>query len=179
MNSQKNILVTAALGLGFLATSAQAHMVGLGWSDLGGGLVQFDALHWHGAQTAASVAGDYMIIDGTNYYFTSVTNNAGSMTGLSGALVNSSYSSFSGNTLFALGTLSGLGTGPVDDWMHVVVALSGGTHTMNAPFGSGGLTSWTLNNNISTATFSLPDSGSTLAFLGLAMLGLVRFSRKA
>ncbi len=175
MKSLKKILAASALGLGLLAASAQAHIVGLGWTDLGGGLVKFDALHWHGSQTAASVANDYMTIDGINYYFTSVTNNASAMTGLTGALVNSTYSSYSAGTLTALGTAGN--AGPTNDWMHVTVALSGGAHTLTAPFGTGGLTSWTLDGAITTTSITVPDASATLALLGFAMLGLARLSR--
>lgn len=159
----KQLALGAVLTLS--AASAQAHIIGLGWTFETNGDVTFDALHWHGAHGAAG----NLNIDGVNYAFTSATHNTATMTGLDGALVNSSYSSYNAGT----GVLSAIAS--ADDWLHVTISgLSAGAHTITSDWGPGGLTSWTLDNNVTTVGITTPTNVSepaTLAIFGLALAG--------
>lgn len=161
---------------GLLAVPTQAHIVGLGWTFNPDSTVTFDALHWHGNHAVAGA----LIIDGTSYPFTSVTWDTAEMTGLDGALVNASYSAYDG-----AGTLTAIST--EDNWLHVTVSLTPGEHTIGADYGPGGLTSWTLDDSITSIGIvtppppppsnGVPDTGSTLALLGLGVAGLASARR--
>ena len=153
-----------------LAASAQAHIVGLGWTFEPGGQVTFDALHWHGSHAAAGA----LIVDGTSYNFTSVTWNQATMTGLDGALTNPSYSTFAGGTLTALS---------VDDWLHVTIPpLGAGSHTVTALAGPGQLTQWTLSGGVTGFEIVTPPENGvsepgTIGLLALGLIG-VAFARR-
>ena len=169
-------MAAAVLG----SASAQAHIVGLGWTFEANGDVTFDALHWHNQHAAAGA----LTIDGIDYAFTSFSHNTSSMTGLDGALVNASYSAYDGaGTLSVTGGPS-LGGGIVDDWLHVTVSgLSAGAHTITAAAGPGGLTTWTLNGGVTTVGIVTPppspvSAPGTLALMGLGVAGIGFVRRK-
>jgi hypothetical protein len=171
----KSSIVAAALGAAAITNSASAHIVGLGWVVQPNGDVTFSALHWHDHFPADGTS--FLIVDGTSYVFTSHTFDVNEMPA-QGALVNSTYSSFDGDSLNAINV--------ENDWLHVTVSgLSTGAHTLTAPNHATGLTDWTLNGNITTAPIVLPppsgavsDTGSSLGMLGAAFLGLAAIRRR-
>ncbi|MCC5859334.1 MAG: PEP-CTERM sorting domain-containing protein [Ectothiorhodospiraceae bacterium] len=163
--------------------NSHAHIVGLGYTFEGNNIV-FDALHWHGAHPAAG----FLNVNGVDYAFDSVTWDTDEMTGLDGALVNSDYSSFDPDTgvLTALGTFHSVGGGPVNDWLHVTVPNPGTeTITLSTVFGPGGLTAWTLDDQIQQIDITQPDpspvpepAGMALMGLGLLFLGIAVMRRR-
>ncbi len=153
------------------APNSHAHIVGLGYTFDGDDIV-FDALHWHGDHDAAG----FLNVNGEDHAFTSVTWDTDEMTGLDGALVNSEYSSFDSDTgvLTALGTFHNIGGGPVNDWMHVTVPNPGTeTISLSTVFGPGGLTAWTLDDQIEQFDITQPPpSGTVPEPAGMALMGL-------
>ena len=65
------------------------------------------------------------------------------------------------------------------NWLTVTVTgLAPGTHTFTAS--TAALTSWTLgtSGNVDFVIPNVPDAGSTLALLGISLLGLFKFRRR-
>lgn len=154
-NSPFLVTVTAAVALCGLAN---AHIVALGWKPMGGGTLQFSALHWHGNQDQDVTLGA-LIFDGVSYPFTSTLQNTSSISGFSGGLVNAGYATWNPGT----GTINTTGASSndgslVDDWLIVTISGVGqGSHTVTADSGPGQLTEWTLDGGLDT--FDLVFSG--------------------
>lgn len=129
---------------------ANAHIVALGWTSLGGGTVAFSALHWHGNHETAGA----LIFDGVSYPFTSVTWDAPVLSGFDGGLVNSEYATYANGTITA--------TTSEDNWLHVTISGIGpGNHTVTADSGPGQLTEWTLDGDVSTFEFDFTGGGDS------------------
>lgn len=148
MKTTKPSLVRTTAAVLALCGMANAHIVAVGWEQVGPGSLKFYALHWHGAQDQSVSLGG-LIFDGVEYPFTSALQNVSSIPGLNGALVNSGYATWDPGT----STLNALGVsgndGPVDDWLVVTISgITRGSHTLGANDGPGQLTAWTLDGGI-------------------------------
>lgn len=171
----------AASALAFFGAPAQAHIIGIGWSTLPSGDVQFDALHWHGDLSGSDPIGDAaLLVNGNNFGFTSWTNNVGSYDA-DGALINSTYSSFDGTSLSALNDPTS-----DNDWLHVTVPGSefGETNTLGSTSGPGQLSVWNVDGEIQEIDIEIEPPPSTevptpsgLLLLASGLLGFVRFGR--
>lgn len=180
----RSVLLALALMLGLLTTTmASAHIVGLGYTFVGDD-IHFDALHWHDNHAAAGA----LTVNGVSHDFSSYTWDTTEMTGLDGGLVNSDYSAYDENsgTLSATGaSTSHGGDGIVNDWLHVIVPNPGTESiSLSTFYGPGGLTSWTLDDQITQFDLSQPDPDeggaaatvpepATLGLMGLGMLTLL------
>ena len=174
MKNIRNLVFGGIAALTF-GLSAQAHTIALGWNVLSNGDVTFYDGHWHGALSGPAA---YLTIDGNNYNFTGVLNNTPVLSGLDGAIFNTSYFSYSAGSLTALGS--------DDNFLTVTVSgLTTGSHTFNAS--PVALTSWNIPSSNGNIEFSLPpppppsgvpDGGSTVALLGAAMAFAVGARRK-
>ena len=173
-----------------LCATASAHIVGITWNLLPNGDVKFDALHWHGNTTVAGIGSAALTLNGTNYGFTSVTNDVTSMPGIGGLDNNPAYSIWNGTTLTATLNNGANDGGEINDWLHVTVPASaflptGQTNTLDSTPGPGQLSEWTLSGGITSIgivlppppTGTVPDSGSSVLVFGLG-LGLIAGLRR-
>lgn len=161
--------------LSFATSDADAHGVALGWNVLPSSDVTFYLAHWHGPLGGPS---QFLTIDGINYNFTGVLNSTPSISGLEGGMFNPTYGNFSGDTLT-------MNPG-YDNYLTVTVSgLTAGNHAFTAS--TDALTSWNIPSTNGSFAFTLPppppasgvpDGGSTLALLGLAMTAAAGMRRK-
>src|SRR5687768_10066303 len=106
----------AAMSAVALCATASAHIVGITWNVLPNGDVTFDALHWHGnVGSLPAINGAALTVNGTNFQFTSFTNDVASYPGIGGLDNTPDYSQWTGTQLNALS---------VNDWLHVTVPAS-------------------------------------------------------
>ena len=171
MKHLKNLILGSLVAL-TIGASAKAHTVALGWNVLLNGDVQFFNAHWHGFQTGPA---GFLTIDGTNYNFTGVINDTNVISGLEGAVFNTTYFSYSGGSLTAIR--------PENDYLTVTVSgLSSGNHTFNAS--SIALTAWSIPSTNGSITFNVPppanvpDGGSTIALFGAGLAFVIGARRK-
>ncbi|MFT5760327.1 MAG: hypothetical protein ACI9LM_005113 [Alteromonadaceae bacterium] len=143
--------------------NANAHTVSLSWEVLSNGDVKFYDQHWHGVTNTPAGS---LFVDGTEYAFTSVLNGVDSISGLAGALVDSTYATFAGDTLTTLSN---------NNFLTVIISgITAGTHT----FGTTdiALTRWTMPSNGGQIEVNIPSvpEPSTIILLALALVLLVK-----
>lgn len=171
MNAYKKFLSLGAALLA-LGSVAKAHTIALGWDVLANSDVTFYLAHWHGNLAGPS---QFLTIDGNQYAFTSVQNDVNSRTDLEGALWNTTY--FTGTSSSLTATTSS------NDWLIVTVSgLTSGSHVFQAS--TAALTFWTLPSSNGSFEFNLPppvsapDGSTTVALIGLALVGVATTRRK-
>ena len=156
-----------------MVSTASAHTVSLSWQVQPNGDVMFWNQHWHGS---TSVPDGSLFINGVAYAFTGVINNLTQVTGLDGALINTSYASYDSvngvldvlsNPHFLTVTVAGIPSGPV----------TFGTTNI-------ALTQWTMPSNGGQITVTLPPPPSVsapgmLSMFAIAFGGLLLIRRKS